>query len=198
MSVEEKGRCPNPSEARSVEEDTTLGARRFPARKRVAIGLGSNVGLRLGHLRAAAARLGELLDRLQWSAVYETDPVHVLQQRPFLNACCVGLSDLAPRELLDRLASIERAGGRKAGGIRFGPREIDLDILLYGDEVVDTEDLTIPHPRLHERAFALIPLAGLAPNWQHATLGCTVGDLRDRVSGSGVRRTEWVLTGEDE
>jgi len=100
--------------------------------------------------------------------------------------------------LLRRLREIERAVGRTAGGIRFGPREIDLDILLYGDEVVSVEDLTIPHPRLHERAFVLIPLAELAPNWQHATLGRTIAELRAPVSPTGVRRTEWVLTGEAE
>jgi len=162
----------------------------------VAIGLGSNIGSRLAHLRAAASDLAEVLAGIQWSAVYETAPVHVLDQPRFLNACCVGWSELAPSDLLDRLASIERTVGRSPRGIRFGPREIDLDLLLYGNEVVSTGKLTIPHPRMHERAFVLVPLASVAPNWQHATLGCTVADLRDRVCANGVRRTTWVLTKE--
>lgn len=170
-----------------------MGTGRFPSREPVAIGLGSNVGSRLHHLRAAVGHLSEMLDDVECSGVYETEPVHVLEQPRFLNACCVGRTDLTPRQLLGRLASIERAVGRQDAGIRFGPREIDLDILLYGDEVVSTEDLTIPHPRLHERAFALIPLAELAPNWRHPILGRTAEDLRDEVSSSGVRRTEWVL-----
>ena len=159
----------------------------------MAIGLGSNTGDRLAHLSAATRRLGEIVEIEAVSAVYETDPVHVTDQPRFLNACLVARTDLTPGELLVRLAAIETAGGRDRRGPRFGPRTIDLDILLYGDEVIDRPGLTIPHPRMLERAFVLVPLADVAPNWQHPVAGRSMGALRADAADEGVVRSEWVI-----
>ncbi|MBA3348028.1 MAG: 2-amino-4-hydroxy-6-hydroxymethyldihydropteridine diphosphokinase [Actinobacteria bacterium] len=129
------------------------------------IGLGANLGDREGSLRAAL----ELLGRRQGirvaavSTLRETDPVGYLDQPRFLNGAARVETDLAPLELLDALLAVERQLGRERTGPRFGPRTVDLDLLLYGDRAVDEEGLTVPHPRLHERRFALEPLAELAP-----------------------------------
>jgi 2-amino-4-hydroxy-6-hydroxymethyldihydropteridine diphosphokinase len=97
------------------------------------------------------------------STFRETEPVGLLEQPDFLNAAAAVDTSLAPRELLDALLAVERELGRERTGPRFGPRTIDLDLLLYGDRVVDEPGLTVPHPRLHERRFALEPLAELDP-----------------------------------
>ena len=91
----------------------------------------------------------------------ETDPVGYVDQPRFLNAACVVETDLSARELLERLLAVERSLGRERARPRFGPRTIDLDLLLYGDETIDEPGLTVPHPRLAERRFALEPLAEL-------------------------------------
>lgn len=161
---------------------------------RVAIGLGANLGDRARSLRRGIAGLRSLLDDVRESAVYETRPLHLENQPVFLNACCTGVSRLTPVQLLSRLHSLERAGGRKPGGPRFGPRVLDLDILLYGDLTVDDPDLTIPHARLRGRAFALIPLAELAADWvvpagRNAPAE-TIGNLAAAVDARGVRRTD--------
>jgi len=124
---------------------------------RVFVGLGSNLGDREAAIRAAAALLGP--HRL--SPIRETDPWGYAEQPRFLNAVAELETDLAPRELLDRLLAIERRLGRVRGGPRYGPRTIDLDLLLYGDEVIDEPGLTVPHPRLAERLFVLEPLFAL-------------------------------------
>jgi 2-amino-4-hydroxy-6-hydroxymethyldihydropteridine diphosphokinase len=132
---------------------------------RAHVGLGSNLGDREATLRSAL----ELLDGvdgvrvLAVSSFRETDPVGVLDQPRFLNAAAAVETTLTPRGLLDALLSVERALGRARTGARFGPRTIDLDLLLYGEETVDEPGLTVPHPRLHERAFALEPLHELEP-----------------------------------
>ncbi|MDH3735155.1 MAG: 2-amino-4-hydroxy-6-hydroxymethyldihydropteridine diphosphokinase [Gemmatimonadota bacterium] len=167
---------------------------RTPLRPRqVAIGFGSNIGDRLRNLQVAAERVSDLLTDSLASGVYETEPTDLHDQPDFLNACLVGRTDLAPAELLERLKGIERAIGRAPGGPPFGPREIDLDILLYGDEVLRTKDLTLPHPRLHQRAFALVPLAEVAPNWQHGVLKRSIEELRDELPEASVVRTDWSL-----
>lgn len=93
----------------------------------------------------------------------ETDPVGVVEQPSFLNGAVAIETELSPRELLEALLRIERQLGRVRDGTRWGPRKIDLDLLLYGDETVDEQGLRVPHPRLHERRFALEPLAELDP-----------------------------------
>jgi 2-amino-4-hydroxy-6-hydroxymethyldihydropteridine diphosphokinase len=132
---------------------------------RAYVGLGSNLGDREGFLAAALAALGEeqgiVVEAV--SEVRETDPVGFLDQPRFLNAVARLGTELAPHELLERLLAVERGLGRTRQGPRFGPRTIDLDLLLYGDEVVAEPGLEIPHPRLHERRFVLEPLAELDP-----------------------------------
>lgn len=126
---------------------------------RAYVGLGSNLGDREGTILAAAERLGP--DRL--SPIVETEPWGYADQPRFLNAVAELETDLTPRGLLDRLLAIERELGRVRAGPRYGPRTIDLDLLLYGDEEVDEPGLTVPHPRLFERLFVLEPLFGLDP-----------------------------------
>jgi 2-amino-4-hydroxy-6-hydroxymethyldihydropteridine diphosphokinase len=132
---------------------------------RAFVGLGANIGSR----RATLKRALELLDEedgievVAVSRFRETDPVGFVDQPRFLNAAAALETDLPPRELLDRLLAVERALGRTRDGPRFGPRTVDLDLLLYDEERVDEPGLEVPHPRLHERRFALEPLAELDP-----------------------------------
>jgi 2-amino-4-hydroxy-6-hydroxymethyldihydropteridine diphosphokinase len=127
------------------------------------------VGANLGDRRAMIERAVELLrgapgvEVLAVSTLRETDPVGFEDQPRFLNGVVELETTLAPRALIDLLLGVERALGRTRDGPRFGPRAIDLDLLVYGDERVDEPGLTVPHPRLHERRFALEPLAELAP-----------------------------------
>ena len=123
------------------------------------VGLGANLGDREGTIRAAVA---ELPGVVAVSTLRETDPVGITDQPRFLNGVAALETELTPRELLDVLLAVERRLGRERGQ-RWGPRTIDLDLLLYGDGVIDETGLTIPHPRLHERRFVLEPLAELAP-----------------------------------
>src|SRR4051812_3839457 len=128
-------------------------------------GLGANLGNREGALRAALAALGEVkgIEVVAVSTFRETDPVDYLDQPRFLNGAAALDTTLAPRQVLDSLMAVERSLGRTREGPRFGPRTIDLDLLLYGDESFDEPGLTVPHPRLHARAFVLEPLAELDP-----------------------------------
>lgn len=129
------------------------------------IGLGSNLGDRKAFLRRALERLRAEpeIDVTAVSSVRETDPVGLVDQPRFLNAAARIETDLAPRELLDRMLAAERALGRRRDGPRFGPRTIDLDLLLYGDEEIEEPGLIVPHPRLAERRFVLEPLHELDP-----------------------------------
>jgi 2-amino-4-hydroxy-6-hydroxymethyldihydropteridine diphosphokinase len=129
--------------------------------ERAFVGLGSNLGDREATIRAALARLDGVV---AVSRLRETDPVGFEDQPRFLNGVAAVDTELPPRALLERLLAIERELGRTRGGPRFGPRTIDLDLLVYGDLVLDEPGLTLPHPRLHERRFALEPLAELAPD----------------------------------
>jgi 2-amino-4-hydroxy-6-hydroxymethyldihydropteridine diphosphokinase len=132
---------------------------------RAYIGLGANLGDRQVTVRAAVAALDAMdgIEVVAVSSFRETDPVDYLDQPRFLNAAVAVETSLAPRELLDALLAVERSLGRTREGPRFGPRTIDLDLLLYGGESFDEPGLTVPHPRLHERVFALEPLAELDP-----------------------------------
>ena len=161
---------------------------------RVYIGLGTNVGDRWGNLARALAHLQELLTLDQVSPVYETEPWGYTDQPPFLNAVASGRTDLAPRALLTSLKALERTLGREPT-FRYGPRVIDLDILFYGERVLLAEELIIPHPRLHERAFVLVPLADLAPDLVHPVLGRRVRDLLAGVDTGGVQRVPGRLAG---
>lgn len=132
---------------------------------RAYVGLGANLGDRAATLRRAVELLaGEAgVDVVAVSELRETDPVGVVDQPRFLNGAAMVETSLSPRELLDVLLRIERSLGRVRDGTRWGPRTIDLDLLLYGAEEVEEPGLQVPHPRLHERLFALVPLAELDP-----------------------------------
>jgi 2-amino-4-hydroxy-6-hydroxymethyldihydropteridine diphosphokinase len=128
------------------------------------VGIGSNLGDREGYLRRAIDLLSaeDGIEVVAVSTLRETEPVGPVPQGPFLNGAVRIATTLSPRDLLGRLLAVEQGLGRVRLE-RFGPRTIDLDLLLYGDESVDEPGLTVPHPRLHERRFALEPLAELDP-----------------------------------
>jgi 2-amino-4-hydroxy-6-hydroxymethyldihydropteridine diphosphokinase len=132
---------------------------------RAFVGLGANLGDREDTLRRAMELLGAEpeIEVVAISTLRETDPVGYLDQPRFLNGAVELETDLPARELLERLLGIERVLGRERTGPRFGPRTVDLDLLLYGGETLDEPGLRVPHPRLHERPFALEPLAELDP-----------------------------------
>jgi len=126
---------------------------------RAYVGVGANLGDREATIRAAIHALPGIVGV---SELRETDPVGIVDQPAFLNGAVALETELGPRELLDALLAVERDLGRERGE-RWGPRTIDLDLLLYGDETIDEPGLTVPHPRLHERRFALEPLLDLDP-----------------------------------
>jgi 2-amino-4-hydroxy-6-hydroxymethyldihydropteridine diphosphokinase len=143
------------------------------------VGLGSNLGDRAGYLLLAVrGMLDAGLDVIRLSSIYETEPVEYEQQPAFLNMVAElrGSTLPKPEQTLARLLRIEYALGRTRD-VRMGPRTIDLDLLIFRDERLDTEFLTLPHPRIAARRFVLVPLNELVPNLVHPVLGKTVGDL---------------------
>ncbi len=142
----------------------------------VLLGLGSNLGRREDHLRRALTALTGRLEIAATSPVYETAPMHLRAQPLFLNMVARGKTEMAADALLGWLKSLESSLGR-IRAVRHGPRVIDLDILFYGQAVVATPTLTIPHPRLAERAFVLKPLADVAPEWVHPVTGRRVAAM---------------------
>jgi len=143
---------------------------------RAALGLGSNLGDRRAHLEAAIEGLRQVGDILAVSSFRETAPQGGPPQPPYLNAVLVLATGLTPRELLAAAQSLEAAAGRERT-VRWGPRTLDVDLLLCDDRVVDEPDLRVPHPRLAERRFVLEPLAEIAPRWLVPGLGRTVEEL---------------------
>lgn len=140
---------------------------------RAYVGLGANLGRREETLRRAVELLGGLkgVAVVALSSLRVTEPVGVVDQPPFLNGAVAIETDLSPRDLLEALLEIERTLGRIRDSSRWGPRRIDLDLLLYGGEVVEEPGLSVPHPRLSERRFALEPLAELDPNLEIPGVG---------------------------
>ncbi len=148
----------------------------------VYLGLGSNMGNRQSNLDRALDFLTQRLAIKMVSSVYDTEPVGDLEQPRFLNLVCQVSTRLAPLELLTLVKGIESKLGRVPGRVN-APRSIDIDILFYGDQVIETPKLVIPHPRLTERAFVLIPLAEISPDLVHPVQGKTVKELKRRVIG---------------
>lgn len=144
------------------------------------LSLGSNLGHREANIRSALKMLGQEVQILKVSSLYETEPVGYKDQPWFLNCVCSIETDLSPQALLKFAKAIEKKVGRKRT-IRFGPRPIDIDILFYEDLILDSPDLVIPHPRLAERAFVVVPLKEIAPNLIHPLLGLTIEELLQQV-----------------
>ncbi len=157
----------------------------------VYLGLGSNLGDRRRNLAEALRRLPPLVQVEAVSSLYETQPVGPQEQPLFYNAACRGVTGLPPLELLRHVKQIERDLGRRPDGgpsERWGPRPIDIDVLLYGDLVIEEADLRVPHAELANRAFVLVPLAELAAGVRHPELGRTIGELADATDRSGVEK----------
>ncbi len=142
----------------------------------VYLSLGSNVGDRLANLQHAARKLHAHVILTQVSSVYETEPVGFTEQPWFLNAVLEGDTDLSPAALLDCALAIEQSLGRERS-VPNAPRTIDIDILLYGEDVIATPELTVPHPRLAERGFTLCPLTEIAPLAIHPVCGRTMEEI---------------------
>lgn len=155
--------------------------------QRIYLGLGANLGDRLENLRSAVRRLSPAVALSAVSPLYETVPIGDTDQPPFFNAVCAGETGLEPENLLDRLKLLEKQAGRIAGPL-WGPRPLDLDILLYGEQIVESERLRIPHARLAERAFVLRPLCDLAPELVVPGLDRSVRALLSALGEQGVRR----------
>jgi 2-amino-4-hydroxy-6-hydroxymethyldihydropteridine diphosphokinase len=156
------------------------------------VGLGSNIGDRLEKLQLALGHLSRRVAVDRVSSVYETEPVGFAEQPLFLNAVVSVSGDTGPFELLRWAKEIESALGRRPG-FRNGPRPIDIDILLCGEMVVRTATLTVPHPRLVERGFVLVPLAEIAGDVVEPVSGKVISDLLGALEGTaGVRRLEDV------
>jgi len=152
----------------------------------VFLALGTNLGEREANLCTAKASLPPEVTIQRESSIYITPPWGYTDQPDFLNQVIEVQTSLEPLPLLHTLKEIEAEMGRMAT-FRYGPRLIDLDILFYGQRVIDREDLQVPHPRLHERAFVLIPLNEIAPDFIHPILDQTVSDLLAGVSTEGVK-----------
>ena len=164
-------------------------------RYEVYLGLGSNVGLREEFLVRGVREIKNLPDStVVWvSPVYETEPYGKKDQQSFLNAALQLETSLSPDDLFVRLKEIERSAGR-VGGERWGPRELDLDILMYDGLVFDKDNLKVPHPDMENRSFVLIPLRDIAPDLVHPVTGYTVTEMaRQCKSGGRVVRSIQTL-----
>ena len=156
--------------------------------KLIYLSLGSNIGDRESNLRAAIDSLAAtgILVRRE-SPIYETEPVGLRDQRWFLNLVVEAGTALFPMQLLTRTAGIERALGR-VRTVPNGPRNIDIDILLYANAIIRTPRLEVPHPRMHERRFVLAPLADLAPDLRHPVLHKSIRQLLESAPPETIRR----------
>lgn len=155
----------------------------------VYLALGSNLGDRKANLRAARQSLPPLVKVTAASPIYRTPPWGYEQQPEFFNQVLAGQTEASPTTLLAYLKQIEAKVGRKPT-FRYGPRLVDLDIIFYDDLVLNEPGLTIPHPRVAERAFVLVPLADLAPDMRHPITGLQVQEMLEAVSTDGIQRLD--------
>jgi 2-amino-4-hydroxy-6-hydroxymethyldihydropteridine diphosphokinase len=156
--------------------------------KNVYLSLGSNVGDRGANLKSAVEELEKLGSVEAISSFYETEPVEFINQPWFVNCAVKLTTEKMPRQLLSALLGIEQQMGRRRTQ-KKGPRVIDIDILLFGNSVIDTRGLTIPHPAMHQRRFVLDPLAEIAPEVRHPVFKRTMRELRDELpAGQAVRK----------
>ena len=151
--------------------------------------LGSNLGKRNENLRQALISLSLIVNLEDISSIYESEPVGYKEQPLFLNLVCRISTNLLPEALLHLAKDIEARMGRVPNGQIDSPRPMDIDILFYNNKIMETQNLTIPHPRLKDRAFVLIPLVEIAPNLIHPKLGKSITQLANDVEGQiGVRK----------
>jgi 2-amino-4-hydroxy-6-hydroxymethyldihydropteridine diphosphokinase len=185
---------PNPH---AIDADTLSGMK--PLRK-VVYSIGSNLGDRLGNVQGAVDALSDTPDVIvvDVSSVYETEPVGVPADSPavspqFLNIVVIAETTLEPRTLVERAFAIEDAFGRTRDSGRWGPRTLDVDLIMVGNAIVDQEDLRLPHPLAHQRAFVLVPWYEVDPTAEIAGKGA-IGDLLNNADASGVvRRDDLVI-----
>jgi GTP cyclohydrolase-4 len=156
---------------------------------RVYLGLGSNLGGRQSNLLQALGYIQTRASIKKVSSFYETEPVGYPDQSKFLNAVCYVETELSPRDTLQFIKWIEKRMGR-VDSFRNAPRLIDIDILFYNDIALSSDDLQVPHPRLHDRAFVLVPMAEIAPDLIHPILNLTVEEMLRKAGPSGVRKVE--------
>jgi 2-amino-4-hydroxy-6-hydroxymethyldihydropteridine diphosphokinase len=161
-----------------------IGMRKQPIQ--IYLVLGSNLGDRLAHLKQAIGSLSSKINDMVVSPVYETTPWGVKEQPMFLNLCIGGFTRLSPKELLKFIKIVEQKLQR-IEQFKWGPREIDIDILFYGHRVIHQTDLVIPHQHLADRAFALVPLADIAPDLIHPELKYSVKQMLLSVDTSTVK-----------
>jgi 2-amino-4-hydroxy-6-hydroxymethyldihydropteridine diphosphokinase len=156
--------------------------------KPVYLSLGSNVGDRAANLRTALTLLGAVGKVAAVSSFYETEPVELTAQPWFLNCAAKLETERMPKQLIKNILDLEREMGRQRQQ-KKGPRNIDIDILLFGTSIIETQGLTVPHPALHERRFVLEPLAEIAPEVRHPVFKRTIRELRDALPpGQAVRK----------
>jgi len=153
----------------------------------VFIGLGSNLGDRESNLRRALELLEQRMKLLKVSSLYESEPMYKKDQPWFVNCVAKFETYLTPKELLEYLHEVEKKLGREKN-VRYGPRSIDLDILFYGDEIVEKNDLKIPHPKVQERRFVLVPLEELDPDYIHPIYRSSVTTLLANLNSKEIVR----------